>query len=124
MEAPKPFDQFWCTAIDTGSSSNSDLICAASDPTTTTIGAHPESFAATTIRLTNVLPWKMASCFGLPKRAEPPAATTTAATFIGRLCGLSAGGRGRGMNIGRTFSEKSTGATGQHGCNFGHNRQP
>src|SRR4030095_6250883 len=89
IDEPSPFDQFGCSAIETESPASADVICAASAPTTTTIGTHPASLAAVTIRLTNGSPQKIASCFGCPKRVEPPAASKTAATFI-ELCGVSA----------------------------------
>src|SRR4030095_10264484 len=123
IDEPSPFGQFGCSAIETGSPASPEVTCAASAPTTTTIGAHPASFAAATTRLTNGSPRKMASCFGCPKRVEPPAASTTAATFIEPLCGISAGDGCSGVNIGRAFSEKAADATRQCRRNFGDKRE-
>src|SRR6266498_1336693 len=123
IDEPGPFDQFGCSAIETESPASADVICAASAPTTTTIGAHPASFVAATTRLTNGSPRKMASCFGCPKRVEPPAASTTAATFIEPLCGISAGGGRNGVNISPAFSEKAAHTTRQYCSNLGDNRE-
>jgi hypothetical protein len=61
---------------------------------------------------------------GFPNRIEPPAASTTAATLIGLLCGLSAGGGCRGTNIRRHVSRrKPPTTTGQYSLNFGYNRE-
>src|SRR4029453_10920316 len=118
IDEPSPFDQFGCSAIETESPASADVICAASAPTTTTLGADPASCAAATSPLTNGSPQKRASCFGCPKGVEPPAASTTAATFIEPLCGISAGDGCSGVNIGRAFSEKAADATRQCRSNF------
>src|SRR5207253_10206569 len=77
-----PLDHCGLTATEIGIPVSSNITCAESSPVTTTTGAQPASIAALTMRLTNVSPSKAASCFGFPKRVEPPAARTTAATLI------------------------------------------
>src|SRR5437588_1126476 len=89
MEEPTPLDHCGCITIETGKPKSSDVISAASSPTTTTTGAQPAPIAALVIWRTKVSPRKTASCFGLPKRVEPPAASTTAATFTGQLRSFS-----------------------------------
>src|SRR5205823_12511843 len=81
--------------------------------------AQPASTAVATMCLKNVSPRNSASCFGYPKRVEPPA-STTAATLIGRLRGLSAGRSCGCTNVNLAFAQETTATVGKDRGDFGH----
>src|SRR6266481_8326835 len=123
IEDPNPFCQSGFIAIETVNRASSDVICAESFPVTTTTGAQRASIAPATMRLMNVSPRKSANCFGFLKRAEPPAARTTAATLIKSLRRFSADGGCDCVRVTPAFTQETAHPIGQYRRHLGDDCQ-
>src|SRR5205823_4358710 len=69
-------------------------------------------------------PEKWASCFGPPKRVQPPTARTTATIRIGRLCGFSAGDNCGCVKVTFVLAQGTAATIGKDGNNLGNNGEP